>query len=66
MLIIYPPAIAGGTDCVQGWILTFEAKLLLARMLMKNYVYRLLLISVIARVLAVRCVDTLDASPHMS
>ena len=27
MLIIYPPAIAGGTDCIQQWSLTFEVKL---------------------------------------
>jgi hypothetical protein len=26
-VIIYPPAIAGGTDCIQDRFLTFEAKL---------------------------------------
>jgi hypothetical protein len=26
-VIIYPPAIAGGTDCIQYRFLTFEAKL---------------------------------------
>ncbi len=26
MLIIYPPAIAGGTDCIQQCFWTFEAK----------------------------------------
>jgi hypothetical protein len=28
-MIIYPPAIAGGTDCIQQKSLTFEAKLML-------------------------------------